>query len=182
MPDPISRPPAREIATDWGLFHALCDHPHRVFFTTRRADPLQQGHLVLNRVRYICDVTLHRGPAPEGHSVKRLDDVWYLEPTSGYCDLQRLNGDHATDSARRTLSEQVVPVLHDWVQGSHAAELLAEGDAYWRAKCHQTIDAVELELATAAVRLHRIRTALHQGGVISDREESYIATLRVVSR
>lgn len=173
--------PSQSMTTSWGDLTATCDHPHRVRFHTG-TDGAQP--LAIDGFGYVAGLTVHRdGPGdPNPRERIPLSAGWYTVAADAWLALSQLNGVAAVTRHQQAFIDAVVPDLAGWLATSPAADLVAEGTAYWRRQCATWAANTEADLTRAHTRVRRIADAIAAGQIPTAGDEQYLRQARVHPR
>lgn len=93
--------------------------------------------------------------------------------------LRRPGHREATDAARRTFDERILPTFHQWLSTDEARALLADGHRYWRRDLTEKAHATGTTLVAAFQRLQDITSRVARGDTLNADDEEFATKARV---
>jgi hypothetical protein len=170
--------PTHLLSTEWGTVIVRCSHPERVAFT---AGFNNTSLLVINGVEYVCDVVISRTePSANGdHGHEQLGGGWHIRRAATWYGLRRSGHREATDAARRTFNDRILPGFHQWLSTDDARALRADGHRHWRRQFAEEASATEADLVAAFQRLQDITSRVARGDIVNADDEQFATKARV---
>lgn len=170
--------PTHLLSTEWGTVIVRCSHPERVAFVTGFNGT---APLVVNGVEYLCDIVISRAELPAGQQNDRVQigGGWHVRRAAAWWGLRRPGHHEATDAARRTFDERILPGFHQWLTTDDARALLADGHQHWRREFAEKATATKDDLVAAFQRLQDIAARVANGDILNADDEEFASKARV---